>query len=181
MNEREELQKAIASLEAQRAVLGDAVVNTALAALQAQLARLDERDQTAQKRKLATVMFMDMAGHTALIRDLDLEDQLEVVDQALTLLSEPVKAFGGHITRYQGDGFKAVFGLPHGDEHDPDHAIRAALAIQSRAREIAADLEKRWNIQGFQIRVGIDTGMVIAGGIIEGQDSISGPPVNLAA
>ncbi len=38
----EELQRAIAALEAQRAVLGDAVVAEALAAMQAKLAALRE-------------------------------------------------------------------------------------------------------------------------------------------
>ena len=124
---------------------------------------------------------MDMAAHTAMIHDLDLEDQLEVIDQALARLSEPVKAFGGQITRYQGDGFKAVFGLPSGDEYDPDHAIQAGLAIQRVAQDIATELENDWGLHDFKVRIGIDTGMIIAGGLIEGEDSISGPAVNLAA
>ena len=45
MTEREELEGGIAALEAQRAVLGDAVVDTALAALRARLARLDVPEQ----------------------------------------------------------------------------------------------------------------------------------------
>jgi hypothetical protein len=42
MTEREELEEAIAALERQRAVIGDAVVDTALATLRAKLARLDD-------------------------------------------------------------------------------------------------------------------------------------------
>ena len=45
MTEREELEEAIAALERQRAVIGDAVVDTALATLRAKLARLDTPEQ----------------------------------------------------------------------------------------------------------------------------------------
>lgn len=46
MSEREELEGGIAALESQRAVLGDAVVDTALGALRARLARLDRPNST---------------------------------------------------------------------------------------------------------------------------------------
>jgi len=45
MTEREQLEGGIAALESQRAVLGDAVVDTALGALRARLARLDAPEQ----------------------------------------------------------------------------------------------------------------------------------------
>ncbi len=160
-------------------MLGDAVVETSIAALKEKLAKI-EGQESQQQRKLATILFMDMVAHTAMIRNLDLEDQLEVVDQALTRLSQPIYDFGGQISRYQGDGYKAIFGLS-GDEHNPDHAIQAGLAIHKKAEELATRLEQEWGLPDFRVRVGIDTGMVIVGGQVEGEDSISGPPVNLAA
>jgi hypothetical protein len=45
MTEREQLEGAIASLESQRAVLGDAAVDTALAALRAKLSRLGRPEE----------------------------------------------------------------------------------------------------------------------------------------
>ena len=96
-------------------------------------------------------------------------------------MAAKVDEHGGRIARYQGDGFKAVFGLPIAQENDARQAVRAGLAIQDEAAAIAAELEKDNGLSGFQVQVGITTGMVFAGGATEGEDTIKGPPVNLAA
>ena len=62
MTQIDELNRAIATLEAQRAVLGDAVVDTALAPVRARLAELEATAvPPEQQRKMATVMFADTA------------------------------------------------------------------------------------------------------------------------
>lgn len=63
MNEREQLEQAIAALERQRTVLGDAVVDASLAALREKLAALTAAPRDVQ-RKLVTVLFADLAGRT---------------------------------------------------------------------------------------------------------------------
>jgi len=181
MNEKEALKQAIDVLEAQRTSWGDAVVEAAIAPIREKLAALEAAEQPEQQRKLATILFVDIAGHTALTHTLDPEEQMEVVDRALARLAEPVGRYGGHVTRYQGDGFKAVFGLPTAGERDPDHAIYAALAIQAIAGEVAAELARERDLGGFAVRAGIATGLVFAGGLTEGEDTVKGEPVNLAA
>jgi class 3 adenylate cyclase len=69
-----ELKAAIASLEAQRSVLGERVVESAVAALRQQLAELDAplRELAAQEeRKVVTILFADGSGFTALSERLD--------------------------------------------------------------------------------------------------------------
>jgi len=96
-----QLQAGIAALEAQRAALGDAVVEAMLGPIREKLAALEAAaDHAEQQRKLATVLFMDIAGHTALIRDLDPEENMALIDAALTRLAEPVGRYGGHVARY---------------------------------------------------------------------------------
>jgi predicted ATPase/class 3 adenylate cyclase len=181
MTEREQLRQSIATLEAQRPVLGDAVVEPALAALREKLAALEAQEQQTQQRKLATILFMDIAGHTEIVRDLDPEANMALIDAALTRLAKPVYDHGGHVARYQGDGFKAAFGLPVAHENDPENAVRAALAIQEVAHRIASEWADVHDIDTFRVRVGLDTGLVVAGGLTEGEDTIKGMPVNLAA
>ena len=99
-NERQQLQQAIAALEAQRAVLGDAVVDAALASMHEKLARLDaqEAERTPQL-KFVTILFTDIAGSTRMGQALDEEDTLAVMDGAL-------QRFGQVIER-QAAGFYA--------------------------------------------------------------------------
>ncbi len=175
---RQQLEQAIAVQESLRGSLDDAIIDATSASLKAQL---DTLHPSRQQRKLATILFMDIAGHTALTADLDPEEQMGVVDPAIVRLASKVNEHGGHVARYQGDGFKAVFGLPTAMENDSRQAVRAGLAIQKEATEIAEELQKEKGLTGFQVRVGITTGPVFAGGETEGEDTIKGPAVNLAA
>jgi len=55
------------------------------------------------------------------------------------------------------------------------------LQILAEAQDYARELKERWNIQGFTVRVGINTGLVIIGGDTEAENTIMGTAVNLAA
>jgi len=112
MTEREQLEQAMLALEAHRATLGDAVVDAALATMREKSSTLIESETTTQQRKLATLLFMDIVGSTSIIKDLDPEDNLAVMDTALRRLANPVIDHGGRVTRFMGDGFKALFGAP---------------------------------------------------------------------
>src|SRR5688500_19638663 len=74
--EREELLQAIASLEEKRSLLGNEVVETALASMREKLNRLIEdssADHEPQQRKLVTVLFADVSGFTAMAETMDHE------------------------------------------------------------------------------------------------------------
>ena len=180
MTNRQQLQQAIEVQESLRGQIDDAIVDATIAALRVQLAAL-EPPAHESRRALATILFVDLAGHTDLIQGRDPEEIMEIIDRALERLAEPVVAHGGRIVRYQGDGYKAVFGLPVARENDPDNAVRAGLGILATAADLAAELEAERNMPGFQVRVGIATGLVLTGGGVEGEDTVTGLPVNLAA
>ena len=181
MTEREQLEQAIITLEGQRAVLGDAVVDAALVSIHDKLSSLIESQKATQQRKLATVLFMDIVGSTSIIQNLDPEDIMAIMDTALQRLAKPIYAHGGRVTRFMGDGFLALFGAPVARENDPEMGVRAGLQILSEAQVYAREIEAQWHIPDFNIRVGISTGLVIIGGDTEAENTIMGTTVNLAA
>ncbi len=78
-----------------------------------------------------------------------------------------VQRYGGTVDKFTGDGIMAVFGAPVALE---DHAVRACLAalgIQEEARRLAVDVDDRDDID-LQLRVGLNSGQVIAGEIGSG-------------
>jgi class 3 adenylate cyclase/tetratricopeptide (TPR) repeat protein len=182
LDQVEGLLQAIAALEGQRQALGEVVVESSIAALRKQLAEIGAPSKLPQQqRKLATLLYVDVVGSTNLSKHLEPDEVLDMMDAALQKMAEPVKTHGGHIARFQGDGFKAVFGLPLSREDDPEHAVRAGLEILEIAKSIAGEWEERHGLPGFQVRVGINTGLVAAGGETEAEDTIMGMAVNLAA
>jgi class 3 adenylate cyclase len=85
MTEREQLAQAIAALEAQRTILGDAVVEAALGPMRRQLAELEQADHLPAhafegERKLVTVMFADISGYTSLAEKMDPEAVRELMN-----------------------------------------------------------------------------------------------------
>ena len=184
-----QLKGTIAEMEAQRAVLGDDFVDSTLNTLRekltnleakAELSSLETRAIPTRQRKLVTLLYMDVVGSTAMTQHLDPEDNLEIMESALLRLVEPVQEHGGRITRYTGDGFKAVFGDPVSREADPEQAILAGLEILNVSKVVAQEIEREWNIEDFQVRIGIDTGLAALGGQTEAEDTIKGQVVNLA-
>jgi hypothetical protein len=78
-----------------------------------------------------------------------------------------VKRYGGTLSQFTGDGIMAVFGAPITLE---DHAVRACLAalgVQEEAKRLALEVHDRDGVQ-LQLRVGLNSGQVIAGEIGSG-------------
>jgi len=177
----EKLSAAIASLEAQRATLGDAVVDPAIAALRAQLTQLETGGGPAKvdERKLVTIVFTDVSGFTALSEKLDPEKVRELINACFDWLVPVVQKYGGTIDKFIGDEIMALFGAPIAHEDDAERALRAALEMMDA---IAAF--NHANATELGLHAGINTGLVVAGQI-GGHDrrdySVMGDAVNLAS
>ena len=177
---RVQLEQAIAALEQQRALLGDDVVTRALQPLQDKLATLQgEPDE--QQLKQVTVLFADIVGSTQLSQHLDPEEIAAVMDGTLQRLTAAVQAEQGKVLQYAGDNLLAVFGAGSAQEDDPVRAVRAGLAIRQEGRAQALRAQQRHGHTGFSVRVGIDTGPVLLGGGVDGEHTIRGITVNVAA
>ncbi|MCZ6524861.1 MAG: AAA family ATPase, partial [Alphaproteobacteria bacterium] len=137
----------------------------------------------AERRQL-TVMFVDLVGSTALSERLDPEDLREVLRAYQETCAESVGRFGGHIAKYIGDGLLVYFGYPQAHEDDARRAVNAGLGVVTG---IAALNRRLGEDQGVElaVRVGIHTGLVVAGemGVGESREAgaIVGETPNLAA
>jgi class 3 adenylate cyclase/tetratricopeptide (TPR) repeat protein len=123
--------------------------------------------------RLVTILFADLSGSVATTQDLDPEDALERVSEALEVMSRAVVRHGGRVDRYLGDGILALFGVPRASEDDPIRAITAALEMRDEA-----------NRKGFEVTAGINTGDAYVGRVgseVHREITAMGPVVNLAA
>ena len=110
LNDRQQLEAAIAALEAQRGLVGDAVTDAALAPMRERLAGIREHEQSLRQ---VTVLFMDVVGSTALSHRLDPEEIHAIIDGALQRLTVIVNDHLGRVRQYACDSLLAVFGAMH--------------------------------------------------------------------
>jgi ABC-type oligopeptide transport system substrate-binding subunit/class 3 adenylate cyclase len=137
-----------------------------------------------EERRVVTALFADIVGSTHLGERLDPEDLKLIVADAIAKMIEAVDAFGGTVKDLAGDGLLALFGAPIAHEDDPERAIHSALKIVDDIGQFAADVKRGWGVEGFGVRVGIDTGLVVVGAIGTGarvEYSALGDAVNTAA
>src|SRR3954454_11342526 len=132
-----------------------------------------------EERRKATVLFADLSGYTAVAERLDPEAVKSFVDRALRRLGQEVLRYGGRVDKYIGDNVMAVFGAPVAHEDDPERAVRAGLAMQAAMDEINKDIEAATGSR-FQLRVGINSGEVLAGQVGDGY-TVIGDAVNVAS
>ncbi len=175
------VDRAIAALEEQRGILGDAVVETALAPLRARRAELAA--PRAEQRRLVTVVFADLVDFTVLSRQLDAEDTRDVVGAYFARWQQAIEDQGGVVEKFIGDAVMAVFGLSRSFEDDAHRALRAAMQMLAELEVLNRELEPRYGVS-LHMRVGVDTGEVVVSTLDErrGMGFVAvGPTVNRAS
>jgi adenylate cyclase len=121
----------------------------------------------AAEYKQATVLFADVVHSMDIAAAVGAERLREIMTQLVDRASVVVKRYGGTVDKFTGDGVMALFGAPVALE---DHAFRACLAalgIQEEAKRLAVEVERR-DAVALQLRVGLNSGEVIAGEIGSG-------------
>ena len=179
-DQRARLEQAILTLEAQRAILGDEVVEASVAALRHQLNQLAP-PPPAQQRKQITVLFADIPNFTAMSEMMDAEDITLLLNRFWRRLDKIITNHRGRIDKHMGDGVMALWGVDTAQEDDPEQAIRAALAMQTTIQQ--------WNQEpdtpagmALTMRIGIHTGLVWLGQVgSTGEFTALGDTVNTAS
>ena len=136
-----------------------------------------QAERLPEERRQVTVLFADLSGYTAVAERMDPEAVKTLVDGALMRLGAEVERYGGTVDKYIGDNVMALFGAPVAHEDDSERAVRAGLGMQGAMTEVNAGLPPGVD---FRLRVGINTGEVLAGAVGENY-TVTGDTVNVAS
>ena len=115
-----------------------------------------------ERRKLATILFCDVTGSTAMGERVDAETVRELMFRYFHEMRDAIERHGGTVEKFIGDAVMAVFGVPEAHEDDALRACRAAHEMQQRIERLAPELEQRYGTR-LQARIGVNTGEVVAG------------------
>jgi adenylate cyclase len=122
-----------------------------------------------------SILFCDVRGFTTYAENAAATEVVATLNRLFEVMVPIVDRHGGHVDKFIGDGFLAVFGAP---EAYPDHADRAVAT----ACDIVAAVNNGGG--GLSVGVGVNTGRVVAGSIGGAgrlNFSVIGDAVNVAA
>jgi len=119
-------------------------------------------DMMEPKDATATVLFADINGFTALAERMPPREVNLILNDFFSRMTDILFQYDGTLDKYIGDGLMAVFGAPMEKEDDAERAIRAA---QEMTQALGAMMAGMPDERKFSIRIGINTGKVVAGNI----------------
>lgn len=108
----------------------------------------------------ATILFADIQGFTLLSERLDAEDIAQLLTRYFTLMTDVLFRWEGTLDKYLGDGLLAIFGAPFQCDDHASRAVQCALEMLEQQDKLIASLPPD---QRFAIRIGVNTGEVVAG------------------
>jgi class 3 adenylate cyclase/tetratricopeptide (TPR) repeat protein len=134
----------------------------------------------AEARKTVTVVFADVSGSTELGERLDPEALRRVMERYFSEARQALERHGGTVEKFIGDAVVGVFGIPTTHEDDAFRAVKAAAEMRQRFDALNETLESERGVS-LAVRIGVNTGEVVAGDPAEGQFFATGDAVNVAA
>ncbi len=129
-------------------------------------APVTEQDTRAEYKQV-TVLFADVVHSMRIAAAVGPERLREIMAGLANRCAAVVQRYGGTVDKFTGDGIMAVFGAPVALEDHAIRACRAALGIQEETVRLAGEVKERDGVE-LQLRVGLNSGEVIAGKIGSG-------------
>ena len=136
--------------------------------------------------KVATVLFTDIRGFTAMSAGVPSQTVLKWLNEYFTEMDNIIRAHGGLLNKFIGDGLLVVYGVPlsRGLKEDTCEAVKTAFAMLHRMEELNLTRDPNGPFPDVHIGIGIHTGPLTCGNVGSAnrlEYSVIGETVNLAS
>ncbi len=135
-----------------------------------------------EKRDI-TVLFGDIRGFTALTRQMQPEEIVELLNSHFTMLTEIIFNFGGTVDKFMGDAIMGLFGSPIHTEDHTEQGIKAVFCINEILSLVNKTRERGGRVP-LPMGIGLDSGLVILGNMgskVRMEYTAIGDTVNIAS
>jgi class 3 adenylate cyclase/tetratricopeptide (TPR) repeat protein len=129
------------------------------------------------ERRLVSVLFADLVGHTSFSDGRDAEDVRELLSRYFETARTVIERYGGTVEKFIGDAVMAVWGAPVAQDDDAERSVRAALELVEAVTALGADV----GAPQLQARAAVLTGEAAVTLGAAGQGMVAGDLVNTAS
>jgi adenylate cyclase len=144
------------------------------------------------EERVVTVLFSDLRGYSSISEQMSPTQVVAMLNQYLGAMNEIIDRHRGCVIEFVGDAIFAVFGAPHYMADHAEQAMRCALAMRLRLKQLNVEwqesgMARRWQEIGvaeISMRIGVHTGQVVAGNLgsqTRMKYSVIGDTVNVAS
>jgi class 3 adenylate cyclase/tetratricopeptide (TPR) repeat protein len=144
---------------------GSAEANSSAAESAAHRPRLSE---AGANRRQMSLLSCDLVDSSVLAHNLDPEDLRYAINNFHQISKQIIEQYEGYYAQYMGDGFMAYFSYPVAHEDDAYRAVLTGLRIIDAIQAFNVDLKKKHKVE-LSLRVGVDTGQVVADQFVVGE------------
>lgn len=125
---------------------------------------LDAPDFGTPRDHEVTVLFSDISGFTSMSSSMKSRDVVALLNGYFPPMAEIVFRLEGTLEKYIGDALMAIWGAPVTHEDDADRAVRAAMEMTDRLREMNAERAAA-GLSPLSVHIGLNSGPVTFGNI----------------
>lgn len=143
----------------------------------------ESRTQLRSERKRVSILFVDICAFTQASEELQADEVVDLLNDFFNVAVGIIYQNHGAVDKFIGDAIMATFGLGVPLQQVSVDAVCAGLELQDAAKRLFLTRKKKGK-KPFKVRVGINTGDVIAGdvGSIDRMDyTVIGDAVNVAS
>ncbi len=115
--------------------------------------------------QVCTILFADIYDFGGIAEKVTPVDLVALLNEYFTVMTRIIFSFNGSISKFINDSLVAVFGAPLMTQNHALESVLAALEMQRHVSSLEQKFMKKYNLESFQIRVGINTGDVIYGNV----------------
>ena len=136
----------------------------------------------ASESRVATLLFADIRGFTALSAAMSPEEVIGLLNRYMSILIEVVARYDGYINKFIGDAVLVVWNAPL---DQPDHAARAARCAAAMQRALGrANAAGEFGSRTVGMGIGLNTGPLVIGQLgneRQAEFTVIGDTVNVAS
>src|SRR5688572_15405670 len=131
-------------------------------------------------RRTVTAVFIDLVGSTGLASHLDPEVLRTLMGRYYEAMRAELERHSGRVEKFIGDAVVGLFGVPVVHEDDALRAVRAAAAMRRALVDLNDELARAFDVR-LDVRIGVNTGEVLAADGSDPDAFTIGDPINVAA
>jgi class 3 adenylate cyclase len=112
-----------------------------------------------------TILLCTIANLEEIFQKLKPHNVIQLLNEYFTIMTKVIFSFNGSISKFSGNDIMAAFGAPLLSPENALESLLAAMEMLRQVKKLKVSFKEKFNIDNFDVKIAINTGMVFYGNI----------------